>query len=151
MASEMRRMAKLLVESRRESFESRYSREESAVRVERVTAGIAPRAMVFEISWRESPGAPILDVTFSPSPGTRRFVNMMSAVLTLLLAATVWALVTPGEPPVSRVLIAVIMMLALLAFPFVMVAYGSRREAQEANLRRAIRKAIVDEERVPKR
>jgi hypothetical protein len=39
------------------------------------------------------------------------------------------------------------MMLALLAFPFVMVAYGSRREAEEANLRRAIRRAIVDEER----
>ena len=129
MASEMRRMAGLLVERRSESFESRYSREESAMRVERVTAGIAPKGMVFETSWRESPGAPILDVTFSPSPGTRRLLNIVSAILALLLAATVWALMMPGEPPVSRVLIAVFMMLALLAFPFVMVAYGSRREA----------------------
>ncbi len=151
MASEMRRMAGLLVERRSESFESRYSREESAMRVERVTAGIAPKGMVFETSWRESPGAPILDVTFSPSPGTRRFLNIVSAVLALLLAATVWALVTPGEPPVSRVLIAVFMMLALLAFPFVMVAYGSRREAEEANLRRAIRKAIVEEDGAAKK
>jgi len=151
MASEMRRMAGLLVERRSESFESRYSREESAMRVERVTAGIAPKGMVFETSWRESPGAPILDVTFSPSPGTRRLLNIVSAILALLLAATVWALMMPGEPPVSRVLIAVFMMLALLAFPFVMVAYGSRREAEEANLRRAIRKAIVDEERGAKR
>jgi hypothetical protein len=151
MASEMRRMAGLLVERRSESFESRYSREESALRVERVIAGITPKAMVFETSWRESPDAPILDVTFSPSPGTRRFLNIVSVALTLLLAATVWALMTPGEPPVSRVLIAVFMMLALLAFPFVMVAYGSRREAEEANLRRAIRKAIVDEERGAKR
>jgi hypothetical protein len=53
----------------------------------------------------------------------------------------------PGEPPVSRVLIAVFTLLAILAFPFVMVALGSRREAQEANLRRAIRRAIVEEER----
>jgi len=87
----------------------------------------------------------------APSPGTRRFLNMMSAALTLLLAATVWALMTPGEPPVSRVLIAAFMVLALLAFPFVMVAYGSRREAEEANLRRAIRKAIVDDERLARR
>jgi len=151
MASEMRRIAGLLVERRTESFESRYSREESVVRVERETAGIAPKGMVFETAWRESPGAPILDVTFSPSPGTRRFLNMMSAALTLLLAATVWALMTPGEPPVSRVLIAAFMVLALLAFPFVMVAYGSRREAEEANLRRAIRKAIVDDERLARR
>jgi hypothetical protein len=121
------------------------------MRVERMTAGIAPKGMVFETSWRESPGAPILDVTFSPSPGTRRFLNIVSAVLALLLAATVWALVTPGEPPVSRVLIAVFMMLALLAFPFVMVAYGSRREAEEANLRRAIRKAIVEEDGTAKK
>ena len=142
----MRRMAGLLVERRSESFESRYSREESAMRVERATAGIAPKGMVFETSWRESPGAPILDVTFSPSPGTRRFLTIVSAALPLLLAATVWALMAPGEPPVSRVLIAVFMMLVLLAFPFVMVAYGSRREAEEANLRRAIRRAIVEEE-----
>jgi len=49
------------------------------------------------------------------------------------------------------VLIAAFMVLALLAFPFVMVAYGSRREAEEANLRRAIRKAIVDDERLARR
>ena len=147
MASEMRRMAMLLVERRSESFESRHSREESAKRVERAIAGIAPRSMVFESSWREGPGAPVLDVTFSPSPRSRRFLNAVSAVLTLLIAATVWALMTPGEPPVSRVLLAVFTMLVLLAFPFVMVAYGSRREAEEANLRRAIRRAIVEEER----
>jgi hypothetical protein len=147
MASEMRRMAKLLVERRSESFESRYSREESAKRVERATAATAPRGMVFETSWRESPAAPILDVTFSPSPGTRRFLNMVSAVLTVLLAVTAWALMTPGEPPVSRVLIAMFTLLVLLAFPFVIVAFAARREAEEANLRRAIRRAIVDEER----
>jgi len=147
MASEMRRMARLLVERRSESFESRYSREESAKRVERAIAGITPRTMVLESSWREAPGAPVLDVTFSPSPRSRRFLHTVSAVLTLLVAVTAWALMTPGEPPVSRVLIAVLTLLVLLAFPFVMVAYGSRREAEEANLRRAIRRAIVEEER----
>jgi hypothetical protein len=146
MASEMRRMARLLIERHSESFESRYSREESVKRVERATAGVAPRGMVFETAWRESPGAPTLEVTFSPAPRSRRFLNGMSAILTLLLAATIWALVTPGEPPVSRALIAIFTIIVMLAFPFVIVAFGSRREAEEATLRRAIRKAIVEEE-----
>jgi hypothetical protein len=146
MASEMRRMAKLLVERRSESFESRYSRDESVKRLERATAGAGPRGMVYEAAWRETPGAPILDVTFSPAPRTRRFLNAMSVGLALLLTAAVWAMVMPGEPPVSRALIAVFTMVTLLIFPFVIVAFGSRREAEEASLRRAIRKAIVEEE-----
>jgi hypothetical protein len=36
--------------------------------------------------------------------------------------------------------------LAILAFPFVVVAYGSQREAEEATLRKKIRRAIVEEE-----
>ena len=147
MASEMRRMAQLLVERHSESFESRYSREESARRVERALAGATPKGMVYETAWRDASGATILDVTFSPARRSRRFLNLMSVVLTLLLAATAWALVMPGEPPVSRVLIAIFTLAAILAFPFVIVAFGSRREAEEANLRRAIRRAIVDEER----
>src|SRR5262249_53882475 len=110
MASEMRRMAKLLVERRSESFESRYPRDESVKRVERATAGPAPKGMVYETAWRETPGAPILDVTFSPAPRNRRFLNAMSAALTLLLIATAWAMIMPGEPPVSRVLIAIFTM-----------------------------------------
>jgi hypothetical protein len=151
MASEMRRMAKLLVERRCESFESRYAREESAIRVERATAGIAPKGMVFESSWRDSPGAPVLDVTFSPTRATRFFLNTASAVLVLLLAVATWTLVMPGEPPVSRALVAIFTLLSMLAFPFVAVAFGSRREAEEANLRRAIRKAIVEEEGTARR
>ena len=142
----MRRMARLLVERRSEAFESRYPQDESVRRMERATAGFAPRGMNYATSWRESAGKPTLDVTFSPSRRTSRFLNVMSAILTLLLAATIWALMMPGEPPVSRVLISVFTLLALLAFPFVIVAFGARREAEEATLRRAIRKAIVEEE-----
>jgi hypothetical protein len=146
MASEMRRMARALVERRSEAFESRYPRDESAARLEHAIAGFAPKGMVFETAWREETGATWLDVRFAPSPATRFFLNSASAVLTLLIAATIGALVVPGEPPVNRYLVALLTVLAILAFPFVVVAYGSRREAEESTLRRKIRRAIVERE-----
>ena len=36
--------------------------------------------------------------------------------------------------------------LGILAFPFVAVALGSQREAEEARVRRAIRRALKDED-----
>ena len=146
MASEMRRMAKLLVSSRSEAFESRYPRAESEARVKRALEGFSAKGMVFETAWRDEPGAAVLDVSFAPSPGTRFLLNSSSAVFTVLLLASVWALVTPGEMAASRVLVTLFTLAAILAFPFVVVAYGSRRDAEEATLRRKIRKAIVEEE-----
>ena len=146
MASEMRRMAKLLVARRSEAFESRYQRAESEARVNRAIEGFSPKGMVFETAWRDEPGVSVLDVSFSPSRSTRYFLNSSSAVLTVLLAFTLWALVAPGEMPSSRIMIAIFTLGAILAFPLVVVAYGSRREAEESTLRKKIRKAIVEEE-----
>lgn len=146
MASEMRRMAKLLVARRSEAFESRYPRAESEARVKRAIEGFAPKGMVFETAWRDEPGAAVLDVSFAPSRSTRFFLNSSSAVFTVLLAVTLWALVAPGEMPSSRIMIAIFTLGAILAFPLVVVAYGSRREAEESILRKKIRKAIVEEE-----
>ncbi len=146
MASEMRRLAKLLVESRGESFESRYSRGESIQRVERALASVVPKGMVYTTAWRDERGATFLDVSFAPSRATRLFLNTSSVVFLLLLAATLWALVSPGEPPPGRFLVTLVTLLAILMFPFVVVAYGSRRESEESSLRKAIRKAIVEEE-----
>src|SRR4051812_30531086 len=129
MASEMRRMAKMLVERRTEAFESRYGREDSARRVGDAIAGFTARGMVFDTAWREEAGATWLDVSFAPSRGTRFFLNATSAVLSLLLAATLWSFVAPGEEPAGRFLIGLSTLLAVLAFPFVVVAYGSRRES----------------------
>jgi len=144
--SEMRRIARLLVERRSEAFASRYPRGESERRVGPIVAGFKPKGMAFETAWREEAGTAFLDVTFAPSRGTRFFLNSASLAFTALLAATLWALVVPGEPPAWRAVVAIVTVAAILAFPFVVVAYGSRREAEEANLRRAIRKAIVEEE-----
>jgi len=137
MASEMRRMAKLLVARRSEAFESRYPRAESEARVKRAIEGFSPRGMVFETAWREEPGATVLDVSFVPTRGTRLFLNSASFVFIGLLAASLWA-------RSAAIMIATV--IAILVFPFVVVAYGSRREAEESTLRKKIRRAIVEEE-----
>jgi len=145
MASEMRRMAKLLVERRSEAFASRYPREESSARLQRAIAGFAPRGLSYETAWREDGAATLLDVHFAPSPGTRLFLNTASVVMSLFMLAAVWALVSPGERAGTRMLVGLLTLGAMLAFPFIVVAFGSRRDAEEATLRRAIRKALVEE------
>ena len=146
MASEMRRLAKLLIERHDEAFESRYPREESIRRVERALEGFSAKGMVFKSAWRETAGPATLDVSFAPSPNTRFILNSVSLVLSLMLIATVWALFSPGEVILGRALLSIGTLLAILAFPFVIVAFASRREAEEATLRRRLRKAIVEEE-----
>ena len=142
--SEMRRMAKMLVESRSEAFQSRYPREESARRLAAAIAGFAPRGMAFTTAWRDEPAATFLDVSFAPSRATRVFLNTAALVLTLMLGATLWSLLAPGEAPAARVPVILATILAVLAFPFVVLAYASRREAEEATLRRKIRRALVE-------
>ena len=89
---------------------------------------------------REEPGATVLDVSFGPTRGTAVFLKSAYFVFIGLLAASLWARSAP-------IMIATLM--AILAFPFVVVAYGSRREAEESTLRKKIRKAIVEEEDQP--
>ena len=146
MASEMRRIAMLLVERRTEAFASRHPREESERRVRQALEGFVPKGMVYEMAWRDEGGAAHLDVTYAPSRGTRSFLNAMSIVLLLLLAACVWAYTAGAAPAPVRIMLVIFTVLALLAFPFVVVAFGSRREAEESVLRRRVRKAIVEEE-----
>ena len=139
-------MAKLLVERRTDAFASRYPRTESERRVRAAIEGFAPKAMVYDTAWRDEGGAAFLDVTFTPSPSTQFFLQSASLVAALLLGATLWALMAPGEPAGGRILIAIVTVLAILVFPLVVVGYGSRRDAEEATLRRRIRRAIVEEE-----
>ena len=151
MASEMRRLAKLLIDRHDEAFESRYPREESMQRVERALEGFCAKGMVYKSAWRDTAGPATLDVSFAPSPNTRFILNSLSLVLSAMLVATVWALSAPGEVILGRALLSIGTLLALLAFPFVIVAFASRREAEEATLRRRLRKAIVDEEELPRK
>ena len=144
-------MAKLLVERRDEAFESRYARDESMSRVDRALQDFSAKGMVFKTSWRDTPGPITLDVSFAPSPGTRFFLNSASLALTLMLLATLWMFVVPGESAVGRWAVAIFTLVSILVFPFVVAAYGSRREAEEATLKRRIRKAIVEEDDPRKR
>lgn len=149
--SEMRRMAKLLVERHDETFKSRYPRDESVRRVENALAGFTAKGMVYESSWRDEGGASFFDVRFSPSRSTRVFLNSGSLVFTLLFAASLWSFFAPGETTSGRVIVWITTITAILVFPFVVVAYGSRRDAEEATLRRRVKKAIVDDPAEPPR
>jgi hypothetical protein len=146
MASEMRRIAKALVERHSESFASRYSREESAARLRAALQGFAPTRMRFGTGWREEADGLHLDVEFSPAPRTDGLLKTSSIALTLLVAAALWAFFAADGDPVVKFLVALASALGILAFPLVTVALGSQREAEEAAVRRAIRKALVNEE-----
>ena len=146
MPSEMRRLAKALVETREESYRSRHALEESQARLDAALASLAPQRLRFERSWRNDAGSVALDVRFAPPPRTRRFLQASSIVLTLLIACGVWALIAPGEDRSVRFLAPLFAVLGILAFPFVVVALGSQREAEEARIRRAIRRAFTDED-----
>src|SRR6187397_356136 len=143
MASEMRRMARLLVERREEAFRSRYPRDESMRRVDAALEGFKAKGMLYETAWRDEAGATFLDVRFAPARNTRAFL--------VLLGATAFGLLAPGEPMEGRVLLAIATLAAVLVFPFIVVAFGSRREAEESMLRQRLKKAIVDEEEEPRK
>ena len=145
MASEMRRMAKALVESRSESYRSRHPLGESQARLAAALAPIEPKRTRLERAWKDDGGI-VLDAHFSPAPGTKRFLQVTSIVLALLVAAGIWAVIGPGEDRSVRFLAPLAAALGILAFPFVVVALGSQREAEEARIRKAIRRALTDED-----
>lgn len=146
MPSEMRRLAMALVETRQESYRSRHALEESKTRLEAALASLEPKELHFERSWRGDAGSVALDVRFAPASRTRRFLQASSIVLTLLIASSAWAFIAPGEDRSVRFLVPLFAVLGILAFPFVVVALASQREAEEARIRRAIRRALTDED-----
>lgn len=144
MASEMRRMAKALVQTREETYASRHTLEESRARADAAFAALVPRALHFELSWRNDNRNVTLVVRFAPASRTRRLLQASSIVLTLLVLCAAWALFA-GEDRPARLLLPLVAGLAVLAFPFVVVALGSQREAEEARIRKALRRALTDE------
>lgn len=147
MPSELRRVAKALVEHRTERFESRHSREESIARLEPALAALALKgATQFHADWKLEHGKVHLEAQFAPARRTRQFLNASSLALTLLLASGAWALLWPQEDRSIQFLLPLAAVLAILAFPFIAAALGSQREAEEARIRRAIRKALLDDD-----
>lgn len=143
-------MARALVERRSETFESRYTLEESQARLamalERERS--APSAEL-RTAWRSEGGRAILVAEFSPSPRVQRFLKLTSIVMMLLVASSAWMVLSEGEGRILRFLVPMFTVLAILGFPFVAVALGSQREADESRIRKAIRVALLDEETRP--
>ena len=159
--SEMRRLAALLVARRPAAFESVLPRDESVARLRAQVAsadpglrgeadgerahlrwGSAGGGVAFEGRWVAGETGARLDGMFVPVGRTQRILQACSAVLMALLAGSAFAWLTPGVDSVTRVLLPITTLLAILAFPFVAVALGSHREAQEAQIARAIRQAL---------
>ena len=146
MASETSRIAKALVARRSESFASRHSRADSEARLAAAIAAIDPRRLRFESRWREDPAGLTLDAEFNPVPGIRRFLQAISVVLMALIGASVWAIMAAHDQGALAFLVPLATVLAILGFPFVVVAIGAQREAEEARIAKALRRALTDED-----
>ncbi len=146
MASEMARAAKALMQHRSETFESRHPIEESKARLEPAIAALALKgATRFTPTWRVEGDKVLLDAEFVPATRVQGILKSSSMVLTLLLVASAWALLSPDEDRSIKFLLPLFTALSVLAFPFVALALNSQREAEESRIRRAIRKSLVDE------
>jgi hypothetical protein len=146
MASETSRIAKALVQSRTESFASRHPRAESESRVAAALASVRPRRLLFESRWREEPAGLVLDAEFRPAPGIKRFLQVTSLVLVALIASSAWTIAAASEEGALAFLVPLMTVLAILGFPFVVVAIGAQRESEEARIARALKRALTDED-----
>jgi hypothetical protein len=146
MASEMRRMARALVEHRAESFASRHGRDESESRLRSAIAAIKPRRLRFESRWSEAPSGLSLDAEFHPTARTQRMLQASSLVMVALIAASAWALLSDQVARTLAFLLALATLLWVLALPLVVAAFGAQREAEEARIRRALKRALTDED-----
>ena len=145
--SSMRSAAKGLVETRRERFESRHSMEESRRRLEQaLPKARATRAVRFTPSWSQQDGATVLEVELAPPAKTGRLLKALSIAMFLLVVASAWAVMSPAASGPVAFLLPLFTVLAVLGFPFLVLALASNREAEEARLRKAIRVALQDEE-----
>ena len=145
MPSEMRRAARALVESRVETFAPGSAPGPARERLERALARLGPpRAFVFAGRWSERDGDALYEATFDPAPGTRRFLNGLSALLAGLVAASAWTLASEGAPPAARFLVPLVTAFGIVGMPLAVIAVATRREAEESRVRRAIRAALEE-------
>lgn len=146
MPSETRRIANALIAHRVERFESRHGLAQSQARLrDALQAARVQGSVAFTPAWKSEGNATVLEATFDPPPKTQRFLQSMSLAITVLIALSIWAAMAATGPALAW-LLPMFTVLAVLALPFVFVAMGSNREAEEARIRRAIRVALLDED-----
>ena len=145
--SEMRRAAASLLERRVERFESRYGLEQSRTRVDDALARSHHHDLAFFVpQWSVEDGKVTLQAFFEPAPGIPLLLRLTSLVFVALVAASAWVLLSAEDHGALRFLLPLTTALGVLALPFVTLALASNRAAREAQVRRAVRRAIVEEQ-----
>lgn len=144
--SEMRRAAAGLLERRVERFPSRYSLEESRLRVDDALARSHHHDLAsFVPEWIVEDGRVTLQATFEPARSTPLLLRVTSLVFAMMVGASAWVLLSAEDHEALRFLLPLATALGMLGFPFVTLALASTRAAREAQVRRAVRRAIVEE------
>jgi hypothetical protein len=178
VASEARRAAHALVATRAQVFASDFPLTESIERLAGALRAIeaqgasraavrgtvaADRVMLFfgrqhahrsqctyEGAWLSDGDAVRLDGTFIPAVRTQRFLASTSIVLSILLAASLWVIFAPGQDAPTRILVPMVTVLAILAFPFVVVAMASHREVEELAIAKAVGRTLAPQPSSPR-
>jgi hypothetical protein len=161
MASEMRRAAQALVERRAQAFRSDYPTHEAMERLRTFAAAgklgdfdvqaseerLALRSQktgdeTFVGRWTADAGGVTLAGEFLPASRTQRDLRAFAVALTVLVVASAWAFLS-GQDLGTRASLACFTLLALLAFPYVILGLSSQRSAREAQLERSVRRALT--------
>ena len=154
--SEMRRLARSLVETEHLTLDSRYPRAESIERLRESASAlhaeldgehvaITQGKARFEGQWQGGAGDLRLEGRFEPRRATRLALNVMSVAMLLLVAASIWLLAGDGGGA-ARFLVPLFTLLAVLALPFVFTGMASIAEADRSRIRKALRVALQDED-----
>ena len=147
MPTEAQRAASALMARRVERFESRHPMAESKTRLEATLARARPEGRVaFDPTWSDADGKVLLDAVFSAPPRVGTILKSLSIAFTLLLVVTAWAVLSPSAGTSTAWLLGLFTGLAVLGMPWIFVAMGSNRLAEEARITRAIKAALMDEE-----
>lgn len=154
--SEARRYAKALSGVRERSFESRFSAEDSAARLKAALAGeklelegdrvvIRAHRARYEGRWVAGDQGARLEGRFVPLPSTRMQLTGLSILLTIMVLASVRALMVEVEGAAVRYLLPAVTTISVLFFmPLFIMALGAAREGDEARIERAMRVALED-------
>jgi hypothetical protein len=145
LVSEIRRVARALIERRSERVESRHPLAESQARLGAALEHARLQgATVFTPTWHTGDGRAVLEAAYAPTARVQRLLPVLSMGMAFALAASVWAIAT--QEGTIAFMIPLLTVFATLALPFVALGLGSQRAAEEARIAKAIRVALLDEE-----
>lgn len=144
--SEMRRLARALVATRTQAFESLHDEPTSRKRVARALQGVGRlRFTVLGSTWKSVEGSTVYEATYAPAPRVQILLQSIAFGLFLLVAASAWLIFASREPPALKFGVPMFTVLAMFGLPLAVNAISSQREAEESRLARAIRVALRDE------